>query len=345
MILKSFYRKKSTKIYIIIMITIFSTLIAMNVINDYLKNVKYENFLERLYILLESDKDYYELLNKSQYFININEILLGEYNGNIIDGRYVNQNSLNNRALIYSDSSIAENEIVIGLEDYVYLFNSGNINSAKYDIVELKIQNEIFNLKIKDIYKSGKRSEIKISNTLYKSLCERNDSIIYIFNVKNENEIDKAWQYLVDNIDGEIISLNYETPADVETRKELEEYTFFLEISIYVFIGIFLIILLIINKNILADLNKNIYLEYCLGFKNKIIKFNVLSRLMSIHIVSFIISIAICLSLIEIINLFKNLNLQLNFNLLLLELFTFILIIDFFLSLFISIKLNKLGRR
>lgn len=344
MILKSFFRKKSTKIYIAIIIVLFSLLAALNMINAYLKNIMYERYLETVFVLVESENDYEEFLNNYNKIFNVDKVLLGNYSSTTINEHFINISVLNNRVLIYKQDNLDSTSVILGLEDIDYSISSGNFNSAKNGFAKISIGNETYELKINNVINSGVKSILKIASSLFDEIYENTDYYYYLFNIKNENDENEVLEYLNKNIDGEVTYLDFEVPQDIEVYEDMEEYILSLEIATYVLVFIFLIVLLVINKNIIADLKKNIDLEYCLGYKKRQIKNNLFKRLVLFHSLGFIVSIVLSIIITLIIDMFINIKVPYSYLILILVIWLLVLLIDFILSF--RTKLSyKIGRR
>ena len=79
----------------------------------------------------------------------------------------------------------------------------------------------------------------------------------------------------------------------------------------YVLSIIFLIMFIIISKNILEDLETTIRLENMLGFSKKNIQFNLIKRILSMYILTIVLSNILSIIIVFVLNNKYNLGMQL----------------------------------
>lgn len=334
MILKSFYRKKSTCVYLVIITLLFLVLSAMLIINRYLEEIKNNYYLDSNLVLIESSVDYKNLLENYNDIINIERCILFSYTDDLIKQSYINDLNINNKVIVYPDADLENDEIILGLMSYYYEFIKSNIDGILNESIKVNFEGEELNLNLVDVIDNKRKSNIYIAKKLFEELAVNN--YFYTFNIMTENKEKEVRKYLNENIDGEVYYLKYELADDYVFNEKINNYIAISKVLTLVLCGGLLLILIIINKNIIADVDKNIMLEYKLGVRPIDIKKNVMKRLISLHGISFMISIIVVL-------IICNINISKNYILMMILIFGVILIVDLIMSLVIN--LNRILRK
>lgn len=112
----------------------------------------------------------------------------------------------------------------------------------------------------------------------------------------------------------------------------------YVEYASYVCIFIFVIVIIVVNKNVISDLNDNMKMELKIGYTNNQIKFNLFKRLSLLHIFSYVVSLVITFIISSILLVVWNINIDYNFTINTLVLTSIILLSDILLSLILKIK-------
>ncbi len=336
MILKSFYRKKSTIIYLIIITLLFLVLSIMLIINRYLEEIKNNYYIDSNLVLIKSNIDYKDLLENYNNIINIKKCILFSYTDDLITESYVNDLNINNKVIVYPDDVLENEEIILGLMTYYYEFSKSKISNILNESIKVNFDGKELNLNLIDVVDNERKSNIYIADELFEELTINNYS--YTFNIKAEKDEKEVRKYLDENIDGEVYYLKYELADDYVINEKIDNYISISKILTLVLSGGLLLILIIINKNIIADLDKNMMLEHKLGVKPMDIKKNVMKRLISLHIISFMLSIIVAL-------IISNVIVSRYYIAMMLLVFIFILFIDLIMSLIININKKKFVRK
>ena len=336
MILKSFYRKKSTIIYLIIITLLFLVLSIMLIINRYLEEIKNNYYIDSNLVLIKSNIDYKYLLENYNNIINIKKCILFSYTDDLITESYVNDLNINNKVIVYPDDDLENEEIILGLMTYYYEFSKSKISNILNESIKVNFDGKELNLNLIGVVDNERKSNIYIADELFKELTINNYS--YTFNIKTEKDEKEVRKYLDENIDGEVYYLKYELADDYVINEKIDNYISISKILTLVLSGGLLLILIIINKNIIADLDKNMMLEHKLGVKPMDIKKNVMKRLISLHIISFMLSIIVAL-------IISNVIVSRYYIAMMLLVFIFILFIDLIMSLIININKKKFVRK
>lgn len=329
MILKSFYRKKSIKIYLTIFSLLITVIVSLSIIIKYIDKTINENFMENNYIYFESSKNIFESLKDNNDLVNLFECLTFNLNNSITKIDYIEGKTLFIRDL---QNKLFNNEVIINL-------NENDYKRHKDELININlILNETEDsLKVKDVVNQKEINYVILSDSLFSKILSNVDKYEFITNIKSENMLNDFLKELdafdVKNI--LILSINH----DDNMAKILNQYLYSLKLLNYIIIFIFLIVFVITENNILFDLRPNIELEYKLGFGKLKIKLNFIKRILTLHITAIINAIIISYIICYIINKTFYMNLMLkNMNFLLLIL---ILLNDFILGLLLNVKIER----
>lgn len=259
MILKSFYRKKITKIYLAILVLIACVFGA---------------------ILIGKNK-YIEELNKNYdesfiYFESSNNIV---FEG--IENIKTAEKSTYLGIFYYmlSDKNLGDNEVLIPS----FLKNSYSMNSI--------IEDGNFTFTVKDYYDMSYMSPILYvnSNTFEKLLREEN-KIGYIVRVDNWNKSTDVMKYLESTYNAEARSFEI-NKANIDYSELIDNFTTYS----YIIIAIFALVSIITIYNILHDQKEKEYLYRSLGYSKKKVMILEILNIVSLYLFSMVLSIIIIL--------------------------------------------------
>lgn len=269
-ILKSFYRKKNTKIYLVIITLLFLSIGILL----YLRQSNYNranNNLEPSYISFNANKEALEFIQK------INDIKELKYG---IEAYYYNKAHDDTRSIyLFSNNEVENNYTYISqyLTTDFSSIASITLNGNKYHFKVNKIINE--NIDFEYMY---------ISSTDFNTISSKSSNYTFFIYPSKWLEKDKiinrlkTFGILKENIE------EYEKTRLV-SNSFLTKY--YLISIVLIIIGIiFLIVLFITIKNILIDENKNTKLLRCLGFRNSTIKKYHILKIISLLALSIVIS-------------------------------------------------------
>lgn len=369
MILKSFFKNKTTKIYLVISTILIAALVLLLSFVGYFNGIIDKIYSDSTEMIIMSKQDSISKLMKNKTISNINKALVFKVNfdyDTIVKNSYTTSDSHGNVIDSY------ENNVPDGLERISYndllrfdfgtniLVKCDNDNKLSIDDVSIGIDsdsyeskrkqeyvvdhplgfyfnNENIEFNVKDIY-IAKRPEITISKQLYDELLEKQNIFVYTARINSYHKSSKVKLSLKkDDINVIYDTFYYSGESNmVYLNSNLVDI---LNLAIYITIILFLILTTIILKNIIHDLDRNIDLENKLGFNKKQIKFNIFKRLFSLNILSNILGVIISIVIMNLINIIFKLKLILpEFNILIV-LFIIILVLDIVLSLFKRIKI------
>ena len=310
MILKSFFRKKSTKIYITILMVLFISLFTLNAFISCLRRMSQEAYMETSFVFVESEEDSRDILKSDKYVENINTTYRVDYESGAINSNLIEYYELDYKSIFLPASTIdrviAHDEIIVGISSTDYILNEREFPNYLESILTFLDDEERLELRVADIIDTGLQNRLYISDSLFDELVESSDTYAYLININDESRESKIIANLAENIDGDVLSLVSEPMSNTEMRIELETYLNYLSIANYVIMGIFIIVIIIVNKNLISDLEFNNKLEHRLGYNNFQIKINVIKRLLALHILVFIISTILSIPLLLFLgNLFE----------------------------------------
>lgn len=260
MILKSFFRNKTTKIYFFIIIALLSLLgIVIYARYDYVRrgNISYKNAR----IVLVANKSFE---NGIRNVSNISEVSIGLLSHDIQDGGMLGVH-------IFQDESLKDDEIIVSNKNLSGKYTA-NFYAKDYEFRIEGYRNLKSNL-----------NEVYVSLSIFRELEKQTDDYFYVLKLKDWFKYEKTKNELIDKIkvsefsDDENGILQSLLVLDGEGNNNYFTFINIYTIASYV-VGIFaLIIMLITIYNIYVDLDKSNYLYSCLGYKKRdIIKINLL---------------------------------------------------------------------
>lgn len=327
MILKSFFRRISTKIYFIILFIAIFLICLLSLIINYLSITKEDAYSKRAFIYVESNIDLFDNLKSDKDLKKVRYAMLMKYADTLFDSHIIEYPQIGENTLVMVDDgeySLKNNDIIIN-------FNSlkDSFDDYKGKSILFNFNNHMVSLNIKDIFVNGGMSYIIISRDLYQELSSYKTINGYVANIKRE----EVQEFIASRYKN-ITMLLSESPEELEQRLKIEEYIKYLRFASYGIMLVFIIIIIIINKNIRADLSRSSMLEHKLGFTDSEVKLNFFKRIITLHLLVFILVFVIILSIIIIGNLVYKIPLAYTNIYLLVILLLIILLSDIMLSLF-----------
>ena len=268
--LKSFFRKKSIKIYLaIISIILFFLLFSISI------------------------KNYYLDLVNSNYEYSYIEF---EYLGNIDDIK-----KIKNINQVYEGFSLKvdEGNYYFLINDYISL-NDFEIVADKYIFPDQNIGSEVSfystNLTIKDLFEnSSLYNVIYINSNTYKQLLSllKPDSFIYRVTLSNWLNEEKTIKNLEENLKVN----NLTTFLNKKENINFESVILVFQTAIILFSIVFIIVLVVTYINIANDEKKKNYIYKCLGYSKNLIRLINFTKLSILTVLSFVISFILYLLL------------------------------------------------
>lgn len=300
MIIFSFFRRKSTQIYLLLFIILFFLINSTGLLIENIENIKDNNFSSSTLLYIKSETNYESLLKSNKYITNIKRALIFDY-GNVknIDENDIIEEEIGG-ILTYSsveNEAFDKNELVIGLKELNFINNRYNITKLISDSSVFYYEGVQINLKIKNVINSKKRSELIISDSLFNELITKSNSYIYTASITKTNEAQKIINNLNKQVKGNVILLENLDESEQKIGEALDKNLKYLKATNIVICVISILLFLIINNNNKNDLINEIYLEQVLGFNSFEIKCYLFLRLIVLHVASLLISCLLILIL------------------------------------------------
>lgn len=307
MIIKEFIIKKSTHLYILAFTIIIMTLLTLNSIKIGIELSIHDIYTKRTIFIVKTQKDLKNKLVSNEYLEDVQEALVIPLSNNkdilILDDKInfqINNAGFDN-LIIYNDinNELKENEVLLGLDSTTYENIKPNIQKyiGRKIIINYYDSHE---LTIKSFYDSKEINELKVSNNVFNEIVKREKKYTYISRIKKEKYeplIENDFLTLKKEESDFIDVISFSNSSGVSIYENLEEYLIYLTYIILILNVMFLLMIIIIYKNILTDMKKNIKLEKIFGFFNKKIKINILKRFSSINIIATSLAIIFSLSI------------------------------------------------
>lgn len=339
MIVFSFFRRKSTQIYLLLFIILFFLINSTGLLIENIENIKDNNFSSSTLLYIKSETNYESLLKSNKYITNIKRALIFDY-GNVknIDENDIIEEEIGG-ILTYSsveNEAFDKNELVIGLKELNFINYRYNITKLISDSSVFYYEGVPINLKIKNVINSKKRSELIISDSLFNELITKSNSYIYTASITKTNEAQKIINNLNKQVKGNVILLENLDESEQKIGEALDKNLKYLKATNIVICVISILLFLIINNNNKNDLINEIYLEQVLGFNSFEIKCYLFLRLIVLHVASLLIS---CL-LILILKYFINFPLFL-FLIRIIKIIVFIIVYNIITCLMFNIKIER----
>ena len=277
LIFKSFLRKKTTKIYLLIYTIILSTLFTLFIAKNIMVELENNNY-NGSFIEIEDDGN-----------ININKL---DNIDKIYHAVYIKENY--NKVFFINDDSynLKNNEIIIPIKYQKEM----QVN----DELELEIANNTYKFIVKDFLNFKNDNLFIVSNNIIKENNNLDKS--YLLVLKNWLKKDKTFDEISDNYKNVNISSYFYTSNDSYTT-----FITIITILLSILIFLFAIILMVTCFNIIQDEKKKNEIYYKLGYsKKKILKFNSI-KIIILVMLSFSIALifsSIIIYILKMLNLF-----------------------------------------
>lgn len=374
-LLKSFFRKKITKVYLIILCILIISYFLLSSLIVYFTDTQNEIYSKYSEIVVINNFDIYDELSQIKDVKNIERILafkenkdykifvdanyeIYDSNGNLVDSQHNEDNKimwevmereqLEDYVLVYPASrygyELKDDEIIISINDFWY---DSYEKSSYNEIINQKIgffyNNQNIEFNICDVIKVN-MSSLLISDNLYNELIEKKDLFVYTAkasSLKSESKIKQELKNISDE-DSYIFSVASYYKGDASDRiSSLYDLLDILKLASYLSIFVFLIVLFIIIKNIINDSKKNYLINRKLGFNKNQIKIEILKELLVLFMLSALISILCLMFLIILINAYFSIKLSMISIKSFMNLIIVVIIFNFATVMLSSFKIEK----
>lgn len=366
-LLKGFFRKKSTKIFAFITISLMTAIITLMSFINYYKGLLNDSFVNSTVLYVIGQNDYYDIIYNHNSVVDIEKILIVKPNynyetlgrqgyilqdgstGAVIDSSSSTSDLIiptweefiaiykNNRIVIRKDDNLKEDEITLSFNRQVtYDIPLSSLINKKIGIIN---NNNSYEFVIENIIDNSKFPEMFISSDMFAKIEKENN--IYAYKITLDDYYDA--QLLVgkldeaENNDDFYVSLNtVEDTNDELSMSNLIEITDTLINVSYVILVLFYSIIFIILRNIVKDENNKLTMLKFLGYNKIQNKLIILIELIALMLIVLIVSIIITSSLNIFLNNKFNLLLKIFDILTLLKIEIIIFIFIFVLSITVN---------
>lgn len=369
-LLKGFFRKISTKLYLIIFSILLVSIITLFGFVNYYSGLLNNVFEKSTRILMISNSDYYDKLNKYKNVTKIEKSLLFKpdynykvlgrqgyqtwQNGDLLDSREPEQEiRLNwddfitpylNYIMVFKDQKMTDNQIAFGFTPVVH-YNKP-IESIYGEKIGFNVNNKKYEFVIDSVY-TAPFPEMVVSEKMFDKLYDNSNLYGYRVTINNYEQADKIMKQLErleNNSDFKITSnnidyslLNKSGEASMDSLKGIVQV---LNIVSFIAIFAFSLIFIVVIKNIVKDENKTINIERLLGFNKKQIREYLFLKVVVLNIGTFISSGIISIIITTWINNQFNFNLEI-FNQYLLLTYGSVLFVSLLFCLLSGVRANK----
>lgn len=368
LLLKGFFRKKTTKIYLLIFSVLLFAINIMSSFANYCDRLSSENFEKNSYIVVASKNDYYNILSNHKKVLGMERALFlkPDYNYKVLstteDANSDEQvklywedfvvgggGSANQHIFAFPSNDLIDNEIALGLDASIINHLDNNVvDNLLNQKIGFYIGNESFEFIIADIYESSS-PEMRISNNLFADLLQKNLIYAYKISARDEKSAISIVNELKKTIkkDNAVVSLNQKqngfkdgSNLDSEKLKTILDVLIFVS---YVTIIAFLIMFVVAIKNIIEDERKNQVIQKLLGYNKKQLKVRLFFNLVVLTVCSLLIASLSSLFILITINEYFSFNLNIFDYQLLLKIFIYSFVTIMLLCTFFKANSNNVN--
>lgn len=289
-LIKEFFRRSTTKIYLVLLTVIIVAITLLLNFSNYYKNIVNDVYLENSHVLITSTDELIDKLENNQSIFNIEQVAIVNHDETKEIDNYLLYDSISESIILTEATEEQEqNDITLNIIHFNYK-NIEDIDELINKKVLLKNDNHQKEYNISSI-KESKFNNISLSKEELDKFTKSQNNYTYLFKVTNYQEIDNIIKDLEEENDAKCLRLEYlETNAQVETIKSLEEMVPLLYNSSKYLMIAFTIILLLIIHNILSDEMDNMKLEWIIGFQRHNFFTILLSKIISLLLSTIVLS-------------------------------------------------------
>ena len=276
-ILKSFFRSKSSKIFLLIFTSLLITIFVLTSFGFYYSNFVTNVYKKNSYFIIKSEKEISKDLYQIKNLNNIQKVLLfdPEFDENLNKYTRYFIDYGNDTIIAMSNNynlKLNRNEIIIEIPNGGYE-SLKNINLISNNI-SFRVDEQTIDFNIKTLSESV-FSRIIINAELFDELFNKNILYSYTFSLNNYDDYDKINEQLK-KIDGAIdvkFIQSYQNDKSINTVNELKNVISILKYVTITISIIFFILFLVIIGNIIDEEFDKMYIERLIGFSKIQIKF------------------------------------------------------------------------
>lgn len=333
LLLKEFFRKKTTKIYFFLFTILFLGIIIFFSFAGYYEKLYNDSIKKNSAFIMLSEKDHYEELSESTVLFDIKRGLVfkPDYNYTLLgrQGVDVQKDPIPGESEFFWEdfTEFDENIVIFKASDYNLSLNSGEIALGAKGSLSNKNLSELLNKKlgfksgefkieftITDFYESP-LSFMAIADEDFAKLVKYSTLYFYkasVKDLKKAEKLESKLRNLEKNNNYKASLCIWESTGDTQNIMELNSIVDTLKSVSYLIALLFIIVFYLLIKNVIKDEMSSNMLKRMIGFTNWQSLKILFMELFLLTIASFIISIFLAKISIHIIN--KNFLLKLSLN-------------------------------
>lgn len=234
-LLKSFFRKKTTLNYILTYLFVFLILVVFIISRKYYIEKNNENYEGSNIFVVDSIDKKEELMHCSLF----KDVKIG-----------ITLNDENDSIILAENEKIKENNVIYVPKMYKDLLN---------EVIHI---NDI-DLKVVSVYESSNPSIFQVSSHTIENLLQNNNEVTYIIDLKN-------WAYQ-SNILKSLVSKYTEVYSFIEQKDDANYTTIVYAFDIFILLSVIILIIILVVSclNIVEDEKKKNILYHYLGYSKK----------------------------------------------------------------------------
>lgn len=243
-LLKSFFRKKNTRIYFIIFVIISSVFLIVFYTQNYFIKMTNQNYKSSFLYFLSNKMSHNEIIT----FDNISSTYCS-YTG-----------EFNNYEYILSTNKLTNVEIS---KEEIILPNTYQFDFKENDEISLIIKEKNYTFRVKDFFETkGFPYLFLINEDFLKSILENEDKVTYVVDLKNWAYKDETIQKIKEKFNPVSFSYHIVSQQNINFDRLIIVFNIFLTIIFIIFALIFVITCF----NVVSDEKINNKLYYLLGY-------------------------------------------------------------------------------
>ncbi len=330
-VLLNFFRKKITKIYMLIFALIILIIFTINSLVNYFNKAKQEIFAENSYILIYSSQNYLEELESYKHISNIEECLFGNINSKLIKagdkivfdekGNVINENKSDDpnaislddliisgyeKSIIVEDTNgiykLKRNEIIFGITAEIFASKKESITNLKNQKINFTINDNKYEFIVKDFYIEN-FPFMTISPETFSKITKNNVNYLYRAKADSYENAYEAKRQLEKG--DRVIKVSVESSYDEKDITNMEKIDYFLS-TFQIIEKVSIVFTCIISYLLLINIKKDYFNDfkilYNIGFAKTKINIIFIGTLLLQFLISTIIGYIFSLGLTFMIN-------------------------------------------
>ena len=288
LLLKSFFRQKSFKIYVVVFSVLLTALIIILSFISYYNNYEVKIYQENSYFLVTRNKNIYNELLNNKSIIALEKIVLLNYDKNY---ELIKLLGYNDNFVIRSYENLKDDEVILNIPALL-LNNDNNIKKLENNTIVLNFQDDLTKFNVTKITESN-FFEIIIADSVLAKLIEQNNTYSYIFDLNdysNLTDIQKNLTKIEEVKDLKLIQ-SFQSDSAYETLEQLESIITILELSVKVFTFIIIFLFVLITIGIINQELEKMCLERSLGYSKYQIKKILILKILIMSLLVYFIAI------------------------------------------------------